>query len=37
MRDASSCSSAANVEHLIMTGVPLDVLIQTEIEGHGQA
>lgn len=25
-----------NVEHLIMTGAPIDVLIQTEIEGHGQ-
>jgi flagellar protein FliO/FliZ len=25
-----------NVEHLIMTGGPVDVLIETGIEGHGQ-
>jgi len=25
-----------NVEHLIMTGAPIDVLIQTDIEGHGR-
>ena len=31
MRAASSCSSAA-----IMTGAPIDVLIQTDIEGHGR-